>query len=266
MATLTIRSVERLSDLETPVSAYLKLCRGLVDSFLLESVETKDVTGRYSVVAFDPILVITLEDDRVVKANSGHGSGHPAVDFFPLVREELENLRCGRLPGLPAVGCLVGHVGYDAVRLIERLPNRRPSEFPAARLVFPSRFVVFDQLRRVMVLLAIDTSEGACESKIREMDQALRSPLTVPNRRAGIGVVAPDREHYIHAVRTAQEYIRNGDIFQVVLSDSFHGETDLEPFSVYRRLRVRSPSPYMFFLDFGGYQLVGSSPETLVKV
>jgi anthranilate synthase component 1 len=116
-----------------------------------------------------------------------------------------------------------------------------------------------------MVLLAVDSSEVVCAAKIRDMEQALRAPLILSEHEAHVNLHSPDRGQYMDSVRVAQEYIRNGDIFQVVLSDSFHGETDLQPFSVYRHLRVRSPSPYMFFLDFGNYQLVGSSPETLVK-
>ena len=266
MTKLSFLSVERLSDLETPVSAYLKLCRGQADSFLLESVEIKDVTGRYSVVAYDPILVVELTGDEVVTSNSSGLSHRPAADFFTVMREELGKLRGVSIPALPTVGCLVVYVGYDAVRLIERLPTDRSSEFPTARLVFPSRFVVFDQLRRSMMLLALDTSESAAAAKIAEMDRTLQRPLIIPDRKALLNLLAPDRDRYIDAVKAAQEYIRDGEIFQVVLSDSFHGETDVEPVSVYRRLRVRSPSPYMFFLDFGKFQMVGSSPETLVKV
>jgi anthranilate synthase component I len=137
---------------------------------------------------------------------------------------------------------------------------------PVARLVFPSRFVVFDHLRRVMVLMAIASDEAAAGDKIKEMEETLRVPIIITSARSTIQVTPPPKHKFCEAVKVAQEYIRAGDIFQVVLSDSFAGQTDLKAFEAYRRLRVRSPSPYMFYCDFGGYQIVGSSPETLVKV
>ncbi len=266
MSALKLVSAEKLADTDTPVSAYLKLCRNGSDSFLLESVETKDITGRYSFVAFDPIFAMELDQDRVISWDRDMESVAPAAEFFNVMRTNIERLQCSPIPDLPSVGSLMGFIGYDAVRLIERLPNMRPNKLPIARMVFPSRFVVFDHLRRVMVLLAIDADEATAQAKIREMQETLDKPFVVRSQTSEIKVVAPPRERFYEAVKTAQEYIRAGDIFQVVLSDSFEGETDLSPFEAYRRLRVRSPSPYMFFADFGGYQLVGSSPETLVKV
>lgn len=266
MSALKLVSAEKLADTDTPVSAYLKLCRNGSDSFLLESVETKDITGRYSFVAFDPIFSMELDRDRVISWDRDKESVAPAAEFFNVMRSHIDRLQCTPSPALPSVGSLMGFIGYDAVRLIERLPNMRPNDLPIARMVFPSRFVVFDHLRRVMVLLAIDSDEAIAQAKIREMQETLDCPLVVRSRSSKIKVTAPSKDRYCDAVKTAQEYIRAGDIFQVVLSDSFQGETDLEPFEAYRRLRVRSPSPYMFFADFGGYQLVGSSPETLVKV
>jgi anthranilate synthase component I len=160
----------------------------------------------------------------------------------------------------------MGFVGYDAVRLIERLPTVRPNPLPIARLVYPSCFVVFDHVRRMMILLAIDTDQARCEEKLREMEGKLEHPLVFKSRTADMNFKAPPKDRFMEAVEKSQEYIRAGDIFQVVLSDNFQGETDLSPFQLYRRLRVASPSPYQFFLNFGSYQLLGSSPETLVKV
>ncbi len=266
MGTLRVMSKEKLADTETPVSAYLKLCRGKPDSFLLESVETKDVTGRYSVVALDPVFALELHEDETVCRDTNRVVTSPPGDFFSLIKERLTTLNGMRIPGLPAVGSLLGFIGYDAVRLIERIPPVRSCWSPLARLVYPSRFLIFDHLRRVMILLALDSDDAGCAAKIKDMERSLNTPLTFPPGRNGISFIAPPRERFYESVRKAQEYIKAGDIFQVVLSDSFSGVTELNPFEVYRRLRVRSPSPYMFFLDFGAYQLVGSSPETLVKV
>ncbi|MBM4325945.1 MAG: anthranilate synthase component I family protein [Deltaproteobacteria bacterium] len=266
MAALRVVSRERLADMETPVSAYLKLCRERPDSFLLESVETKDITGRYSIVACDPISGLQLEQDKLLWWDQDQSKELPASEFFDLIRSHAKNFVCEPFSQMPAVGSLMGFVGYDAVRLIERLPAARPLSLPVARLVFPSRFVVFDHRRKVLILLAIDADESACAHKVDDMEQALKQPLLLSARPGKIAVEAPPRERFYEAVKTGQEYIKAGDIFQVVLSDDFGGETDLDPFEVYRRLRVRSPSPYMFFLDFGEYKLIGSSPETLVKV
>ncbi|MFH0824056.1 MAG: anthranilate synthase component I family protein [Pseudomonadota bacterium] len=266
MPALKFSCVEKLADTDTPVSAYLKLCAGRADSMLLESVEMKDVTGRYSVIAYDPIYAVELRHDLVVSSNGGHEETYAAKEFFSVLRGALGALQCESPPQMPAVGSLAGFIGYDAVRLIERLPNPQPSELPTARLVFPSRFVVFDHLRRVMSLVALDKDGSVCGKKIAEMESLLRSSLPVSAGGSFIQVMEPDKDRFTAAVLGAQEYIKKGDIFQVVLSDSFGGPTDIAPFEVYRRLRVRSPSPYMFFLDYGGYQLAGCSPETLVKV
>ena len=266
MAILKVKKKEKLADIETPVSAYLKLCRGERDSFLLESVETKDITGRYSIVAYDPLFFMELDEDKVFSSGRDIEKTSPASEFFNLMRENLNSLACEAVPGMPSVGSLMGFIGYDAVRLIERLPVVHESAMPVARLSFPSRFVLFDQMRRVMILLAIDEDEAACDKKIAEMEEILHSPLIVEERTAAVKLISPPKERYCEAVRKAKQYILDGDIFQVVLSDVFEGESDLDPFEVYRRLRVRSPSPYMFFLDFGDYRLVGASPETLVKV
>lgn len=265
MPTLNVVSKEKLADLETPVSAYLKLFHRAPDSFLLESVETKDTTGRYSIVAGDPIFFMELGKDSLVSVGPNGTVESDPAQFFPMVSSNLNGLKCEPLPDLPSVGSLMGFVGYDAVRLIERLPAMRPNPLPTARLVFPSRFLVFDHFRRVMIFLGIDSDEASAASKVTEMEQALRRPLSLTTRKAGIELVAPPKAEFCDAVRKAQEYIRAGDIFQVVHSDRFLGETDLDAFEAYRQLRVRSPSPYMFFLQFGDYQLVGCSPETLVK-
>ncbi len=266
MSALRVMSREKLADTETPVSAFIKLCGNRADSFLLESVETKDITGRYSIVAFDPIFSMELDPEKVVLQDNGTETIEAAEEFFHLVRASLKRFQIDPLPDLPSIGSLMGHIGYDAVRFVERVPASHKVTLPMARLVFPSRFVVFDHFRRAMILLAIGSDDRDCTAKIDDMEQSLRHPLSLGPRRAGLALEPPSKQRFCEAVKKGQEYIRAGDIFQVVLSDSFEGETDLDPFEAYRRLRVRSPSPYLFFLDFGSYQLLGSSPETLVKV
>jgi anthranilate synthase component 1 len=259
-------SRERLADTETPVSAYLKVCGGRPDSFLLESVENKDVTGRYSIVACDPIFGVELHGNRLEWWDRDRKEEFSPDRFFDLIRTGVKTFQSVTLKELPSVGSLMGFVGYDAVRHIERLPRAMPSTLPVARLVFPSSFIVFDHQRRVMILLAVDSDEQTCSQKVDALERKLQLPLVLPHRASRISVKAPPKDRFCEAVRKGQEYIAAGDAFQVVLSDNFCGESDVSPFEVFRRLRVGSPSPYMFFLDFGGYQLLGCSPETLVKV
>jgi anthranilate synthase component 1 len=263
---LYVLQKERLADIETPVSVYLKLCKDRKDSFLLESVEKKEITGRYSIIAYDPVFAIEMDDENVFCMQDGHQETAHKSQFFDIIRSSLKNLKCEKSLPLPTLGSLMGFVGYDAVRLIEKLPSKHSNNMPVARLVFPSRFIIFDHLLRMMTLFALDNDKSTCQKKITEMEQQLAQPLILTTKTSGIHVIPPDKERFCNAVSKGKEYIHAGDIFQVVLSDRFDGETDLTPFEVYRRLRLRSPSPYMFFLNFGDYQLVGSSPETLVKV
>jgi len=267
MSQLIYLSQEKLADIETPVSAYIKLCKGLENSFLLESVEKKERTGRYSIIAYDPIFGIELTKDQVTTWSHDKKQIFHTDQFFSVIKDSIKNLTCDALPDLPPIGSLMGHIGYDAIRLIETLPSPHAShDIPISRLSYPSRFVIFDHMRRMMTLLAIDETQDNCLKKLMEMAELLSSPLVIKPHQSSIYVVPPPKDHYCEAVVKAKEYIKAGDIFQVVLSDRFTGETDISPFEVYRRLRIKSPSPYMFFLDFGSYQLVGSSPETLVKV
>ena len=267
MKTPVIQSKQTFADTETPVSAYRKLCADKPYSFLLESVENKDVVGRYSIVAFDPMASFLLEKDELTISFNGDRETHPASDFFVQIRQFLNSIECEAIPDIPCVGSLMGFVGYDAVRLIERLPPMKDGrELPIANLAFPSRFVIFDHFKRMMTIVAVAEDDVACGEKIREIEQALESTLTWSGGVKTVNVIPPDKERYMENVRKSKEYIRAGDIFQVVVSDRFRGESDIDPMEVYRRIRVRSPSPYMFYLDFGDYRIVGASPETLVKV
>ena len=266
MNDLKVFTKEKLADTETAVSAYLKLCRRRPDSFLLESAETHESVGRYSIIAYDPIVALELWPEEVRLTNGVGRVTHPVEDFFDLIRSTVKSYACQPPAGIPAVGSLLGFIGYDAVRLIERLGPMRSRELPIARLVLPSRFVVFDHRKRIMVLVAIAADETEGQAKLAEMESSLKASLHLDPVGTHLEFNQPDGSGYMSAVTKAKEYIRDGDIFQVVLADRFEGETDVTPIDVYRRLRVRSPSPYMFFLDFGWYQILGASPETMVKV
>jgi anthranilate synthase component 1 len=257
---------ELLADADTPVSAYVKLCSGVDNSFLFESGEGVDSVGRYSIVAWDPISSLRLERDAVFLEHGGAQSSHPPEEFFAVAQRVMDELACGGLPPLPFVGSLMGYVGYEAVRLMERLPAGPAHHLPVARLCFPARFAVFDHLHRKLTLVALADSAGRGQAMLAEIGERLHGGARLEANPGQVEVAPPAREPFLAAVDRAKEYIMDGDIFQVVLSARFTGATDLDPLAVYRWLRVKSPSPYMFFLKLPECQLVGSSPETLVKV
>ncbi len=268
MAALIASHKTLLADTDTPVSAYLKLCQDQERAFLFESGETVERFGRFSVVACDPLASLVLWPDRAELDQGGRHSLYPAGEFFALARRLQEDLTCQDLPELPFVGALAGYLGFDAVRLVEKLPPAPPHRLPVANLCYPSRLAVFDHLQRQLTLVAIAEGQGQAQAKLAEMEERLRAPFAAPPRRPcrELSFVDPPKQHYVEAVKRAKEYILDGDIFQVVLSERFTGLTDLDPLSVYRWLRVKSPSPYMFFLKLDGCHLVGSSPETMVRV
>ena len=263
---LSVVTREVLSDTETPVTAYYKLCAERPDSVLLESVEPHESVGRFSIVAYDPLASLTLWPGEVQLSGTIGDDSRPASDFFELVKKIRTELDAGDTCGLPAVGSLMGYIGYDAIRLIEELGPLPESEHPAARLIYPSTFVIFDAWRRVSTIVGLGESSEAAEVKVRQARELLSGPVVMPMNKANLTITPPPRERYMESVSRAKEYIRAGDIFQVVLADRFEGETDLDPFNVYRLLRVKSPSPYMFFVNFGERRIIGASPETLVKV
>jgi anthranilate synthase component 1 len=266
MTRLKVQTKEEFADLDTPVSAYLKLCHGVPDSILLESAEPHEVVGRSSILAWDPLATLELWPDRSVVRRGAVEETGPAEDFFPMARRLLQELADPARPDFPSLNSLMGYVGYDAVRLLERLGRPKPSGSPTARLIYPSRWLVFDHLRRVMTLVALGESEAEGRRKIEDMARRLAGPPPRLNGGGRAELAPPPRERFMAAVERAKEDIRAGEIFQVVLADRFEGPCDVDPLAVYRVLRVKSPSPYMFFLDFGGLKLAGASPETLVKV
>ena len=266
MATLTAQTMELLADTETPVSAFLKLCNNEKASFLMESGEWSETSGRYSVVAWAPLADLQLGPDGTTVRKGPETTVHPAEDFFDQIRGLRQELKIEIDQDLPFVGALVGYLGWETAMLIERLPGAMSDELPTAHLAMPSRLVIFDHLRRAMILVAIGEDAAACRQALDETAQGLRGPLPPVSGPAKLEMTPPPQERFEDFVRRSKKYIIDGDIFQVVPSDRFTGTGDVNPLSVYRHLRVNSPSPYMFFLNFGGFQLVGSSPETMVKV
>jgi len=288
---------EVLADLYTPPAVYDRLRRSGGPTFLLESVEQGERWGRWSFIGLRPLLqlraragTVTLTGDAPAAARHAADSGDPLATLEAL----LGALRTPQLPGLPPLFAgAVGYLGWDVVRFIEQLPASGIDDLGMddAWLMFPGQLVVFDHLRQRLLVVS---NVRPCEDPPAAWDRAVQaserlvSTLVAP---VGANPVAPPRgahvddaeanmprDDYLAAVERAKEHIRAGDVFQVVPSQRFWLETDADPFTVYRVLRVINPSPYMYIFDIpaqstagatqsaGTTQIVGSSPEALVTV
>jgi anthranilate synthase component 1 len=258
------------ADLDTPVSAYLKLC-DLRPRFLLESVEGGERLARYSFLGFGDALEVRM-DESTLRINAG-SEPRPAnqQEYLDALRAALSAApRPGpEVEGLPFAGGLVGVSGYDIVRLFERLPRdtAAQSNVPDAAFIAPASVLVFDHLTRRVALLH-DGPEAERQTLRKDVINRLRGP--VPD---GIGQVETStakasfsEAEFCERVEACKEHIAAGDIYQIVISVLFRGRSNVPPFEVYRALRLLNPSPYMFFLEFGDLKVVGSSPEALVKL
>jgi anthranilate synthase component 1 len=275
-----------IDDLETPVSAYLKIAGGRPYAFLFESVEGGSWRGRYSILAMDPDLVWRC---RGAAAEMAEGEDIAAGRFSPVTGGALDSLRdlaaAARvdLPaGLPPMASgLFGVFGYDMVRLAERLPavNPDPLDLPDAVLIRPRIVAIFDGVAQEIVLVttvrptsmpARQAYDQAC-ARLASVMASLSGPLPAHVSRAtpqhdGELASSVSRAAYGALVERAKTYIRAGDVFQVVPSHRFAAPYARAPFALYRALRRANPSPFLYFLDFGAFQLVGSSPEILVRL
>ena len=274
-----------VDDLETPVSAYLKIANGRPYAFLFESVEGGAWRGRYSVIALKPDLVWRCRGDV---AEIAEGDDIAAGSFTRQAGGALESLRdlvaASRLElpaGLPPMTAGVfGAIGYDMVRLVERLPNVNPDTLglPDAVMIRPSVVAIFDSIAQEILLATTvrpsdDPAAGAwaaATTRLAAIRDDLKAPALPPT---GGAAPLPDkfatpvsREDYRTVVDRAKAYIAAGDIFQVVPSHRFRAPFPHDPFALYRSLRRTNPSPFLFYLNFGDFQLAGSSPEILVRL
>jgi anthranilate synthase component 1 len=263
------------ADLDTPVSAYLKL-RPFKPRFLLESVEGGERLARYSFIGFGDALEVRLDRDGLTIGARRAARPADRAELLAGLRSALAQAPVPKpdLPAVPLAGGLVGAASYDVVRFFERLrgpsAQRRAAsgeEVPEAHFVAPRSMLVFDHLTRGVALLH-DGSEHERQSLRREVIRALRG--AVPEARNGAAFAVPtpslSEAEFMERVRAAQEYIAAGDVYQLVLSIRFAGRHTLAPFEVYRALRLINPSPYMYFCELGGLTVVGSSPEALVRL
>jgi len=276
-----------VADLETPVAAFLKLAHGRPNSFLLESVEGGAARGRYSIIGMEPDVIWRCRRGQAEVNRHARSAPHA---FVPEERPALESLRAlieetrldvpATLP--PMTGGVVGYLGYDMVRLMERLPDANPDELgvPDALLIRPTLFAIFDNVNDELTLAApiypsaevsAEAALAAAEARLAEAQAALDRPLPHPAPPVVLPALPAPRStfsegEFIAAVKRAKDYIFAGDAFQIVLSQCFSTPFALPPFALYRALRRINPAPFVFFLDFGGFCVVGSSPEILVRL
>ena len=276
-----------VADLETPVSAFLKIAGSRPMSFLLESVEGGAVRGRYSIIGLEPDMIFRVNGERA-ELNRAPAS-NPAA-FAPMAEPPLQALRTfiaesrialpDELP--PMAAGVFGYLGYDMVRLIEELPTQAPDPIgiPDAMLVRPTIVIAFDAVKDTITVVSpvrphAGLSAKAALARAVERLSAVVDALDRPLDKAAADIdlgpleVAPRSNttpaEFKAMVLRAKDYIAAGDIFQVVLSQRFEAPFKLPPFALYRALRRVNPSPYLFFLEFGGFAIAGSSPELMVK-
>ncbi|WP_371055404.1 anthranilate synthase component I [Rhodosalinus sp. K401] len=276
------------ADLDTPVSLMLKLAGPSRDAFMLESVTGGEVRGRYSIIGMKPDLVWECRgtESRINRTARFDPdafeveAGDPLANLRALIAES----RIDMPDDLPrAAAGLFGYLGYDMIRLVERLPmvNPDPLGVPDAVLLRPSVVAVLDGVKGEVTVVApawaasgLSARAAYAQAAERVMDAVrdLERALPQASREMGdAGVIAEpvsnfSKSDYLAAVETAKDYIRAGDIFQVVPSQRWTQEFPLPPFALYRSLRRTNPSPFMFYFDFGDFQVVGASPEILVRV
>jgi anthranilate synthase component 1 len=259
------------ADLETPVSAFLKVARGK-HSFLLESVEGGERFGRYSFIGTEPYRVLRTES----------GGGDPLLQ----IEDELSRFKLVSVPGLPRFhGGAVGYMSYEVSRYYERLPDPEvdPQALPESFFLFTDTMLVFDHVQHSIKVVSHARLDGDIEAsyrqatwKIDELVSRLAQPLTHlpyrseqhPTSRSATGKLSSNntREQFMAKVERAKEYIVRGDTYQIQVSQRFTRPTDAPPFHVYRALRMVNPSPYMYYLALDDIHVVGASPEMLIRV
>ncbi|WP_262691613.1 anthranilate synthase component I [Kordiimonas aestuarii] len=274
-----------VADLDTPVSAYLKLAVGEKYSCLLESVEGGESRGRYSIIGLRPDIVWRNEGDKVsICRDADTGGSYETLKTKPL--ESLRALQQESLIDLPhplppmAAG-LVGYMGYDMVRQMEKLTTAKPDPLGLATSIFirPTIMAIFDSVTNLITLVtpvrpkkdvaacdALRAADARLDAMLGKLDSPLPLSPSIAAPEMQDAVSNTGRKHFYEMVEHAQNYILSGDIFQVVLSQRFSMPFELPPFSLYRALRRTNPSPFMYHLAFEDFAIVGSSPEILVRL
>ncbi|MDD5094029.1 MAG: anthranilate synthase component I [Dehalococcoidia bacterium] len=277
---------ELAADMDTPVSVFLKLGQE-PPTFLLESVEQGENLGRYSFMGLGHSMVLESRGNQAIIRN---GAKDQKIDLksrdpLHLIQEILGRRQAVKIPGLPPFcGGAVGYLAYDIVNFFEELPRCSQDELglPDSLFLFTDTMLAFDHVQRKLKIIANayidDNADAAYDeaiSKIENIVASLTGPLP-PQTQAYIATDAASsggkemasnfsREGFMEMVKASKEYIAAGDVIQIVVSQRLRRQTSAQPFDIYRALRMLNPSPYMFYFNFGGFQLIGSSPEVLVK-
>jgi len=274
------------ADLLTPVSAFLSIAADEPNAFLLESVEGGENVGRYTFLGVRPYMTLTARGDKIV-VERGRRRQQMSGPLLEVVRRLLAEHRPAHVAGLPPfTGGAVGFFAYDFVRQLEKLPERAKDDMkaPDCRLMFFDRLLAFDHVRHQIHIVASadvarETPRAAYDRAVADIDRLerqlargfrrLASSLEAGKKRRATKLkvhAATTKRGYMRAVERAKQYITAGDIFQVVLSQRLDFRPSVEPFDIYRSLRSVNPSPYMYYLRMGRSQVLGSSPEMLVRV
>jgi len=265
---------EVVADLETPVSAYLKVARGK-HSFLLESVEGGERLARYSFIGTEPYRVLRTGESAALNETPG--------DPLAQIEDELRRFTPVPVEGLPRFhGGAVGYMAYECARFYEKLPvpDADPQGFPEAIFLFVDTLLVFDHIQHKIKVVSHARLDGDIEASYRQATWKIEelvgrlsrslSKLPYDTVRASHGERTfqsnNTREAFMAKVERAKEYIKKGDTYQIQVSQRFSRETDAHPFEVYRALRTVNPSPYMYYLELGDMHVVGASPEMLIRV
>ena len=267
-----------ITDMETPVSAFKKI-EGEY-SYLLESVEGGEKIGRYSFLGSDPILMVRSKGNKIEVISKGKTTkieGNPIKEL----KKILSRYRSVKIKGLPRFhGGFVGYLSYDIVRHIEKLPDKNPDDLklPDMQFLLTDTILAFDHIKHKISIISNVLVEGdagkAYESAVKKID-ALASKLAKPAKNAGIEAVKGkelklksnfSRTEFEKIVQRAKTYVESGDVIQVVLSQRLGTKIKGDTFDIYRLLRTLNPSPYMYYLKFKDMKLIGSSPETMVRL
>ncbi len=285
------------ADLETPVSAFLRIAAEEPEAFLLESVEGGKHVGRYTFIGIEPYKKLVSRGDQIT-LHEGHRQRTFTGDIFDELKRALSGHTPAKLPGLPPFTAgAVGFFAYDVVRQIEKLPSLAKDDLgvPDACLMFFDQVLAFDHVKKEIHLIATvdltrEAREGAYERAVRRlnrMERRLANALPAKRRKKPAGKLTLEpqtsKAAFLKSVRKTKEYIASGDVFQCVLSQRFDCVPGVDAFDIYRALRIVNPSPYMYYLRFGmgsasekkskksgkksaPAHIVGSSPELLVRV
>lgn len=293
---------EILGDIETPVNAFLKLNKR--PSFLLESVVGGEIWARYSFIGIDPTITIIFREKKLTIKSKDSTKIVETDDPLKSIKEILGGFNPVTVKGLPRfTGGFVGYIGYDVVKFFERVPDyKKPCiDMPDIFLMLADTILIFDNLKQTIKVVynAHITGQSPkevyedAERRIDGIIDALKGNgissagndtvvnYHTMNRQSKVRFIGMNplinngcgdfpsnftKDDFLSAVEKAKEYVRSGDIIQVVLSQRFHRDTTTNPFTIYRAIRLVNPSPYMYYIDSGDYQIVGSSPEILVRL